>query len=197
MRKRTAVVLGVALATVVPAMPAATPVALAVSCSVTVVVAPGQTNNAVLCLEQRLAELGYTGFGAPDTYFGSATATAVKAFQTSRGLYPDGIVHSLTSRQLGLRGIGAPSLNPVRATLIGDSTMAAMRWYDEANNVTTRYDTVGNNYDLILSAESCRRLVATSCTGRTDPSTGFKWVPQSVLPLMQEFLARTSERSIS
>lgn len=72
-----------------------------------------------------------------------------------------------------------------RVTLIGDSTMAAMRWslYDDndtdaiANNDVR--EIIGNDYDLVFSAESCRRLVATSCRGREG------YVPTSVLPLMR------------
>ena len=75
---------------------------------------------------------------------------------------------------------GAP-----RVTLIGDSTMAAMRWslFDDddpdtiANNDVR--EIIGNEYDLLFSAESCRRLVATSCRGREG------YVPPSTLPLMQ------------
>ena len=63
--------------------------------------------------------------------------------------------------------------------------MAAMRWsfYDDddpdtiANNDVR--EIISNNYDLLFSAESCRRLVATSCRGREG------YVPVSTLPLMQ------------
>src|SRR3954452_14770474 len=76
--------------------------------------------------------------------------------------------------------VGAP-----RVTLIGDSTMAAMRWslYDDDDPDTIAdndvREIVGNSYDLLFSAESCRRLVATSCRGREG------YVPQSALPLMR------------
>jgi hypothetical protein len=109
---------------------------------------------------------------------------AVKRFQSSRGLYPDGKVTSLAARQMGLRGTPPPSGAP-RITVIGDSTSAAMRWYDEANNLTAIYDIMGNSYDVQWSIESCRRLVAPSCVGRLDPGQGIRWTPVSVLPLMQ------------
>lgn len=141
----------------------------------------------VRCLEERLVALGYTSVGTPDGVYGPETVAAVQAFQLSRGLYPDGRTFSWTTRQLGLRG-DDPLTRPVRVSLLGDSTIAAMRWYDEANNVTTRYDTIGNAYDAIFSVESCRRLVVTSCTGRIDPVTRQRWVPMSVLPLMQTSL---------
>ncbi|MEY4173272.1 MAG: hypothetical protein RI900_437 [Actinomycetota bacterium] len=162
----------------------AAPTVHAVDCRVDVRLAPGASNTAVTCLEQRLVELGYT-VGTPDTSYGTASVNAVKAFQTSRGLYNDGIVTSVTARQLGLRGPLPSGPSTPRVTVIGDSTSAAMRWYDEANNVTTIYDTMGAASDLQWSVESCRRLVSASCTGRTDPGTGLKWKPVSVLPLMQ------------
>ena len=62
--------------------------------------------------------------------------------------------------------------------------MAAMEWYlydnadpDQAANNDIR-EIVANSYDLTFSAESCRRLVNPSCTGR------FGSRPLSTLPLM-------------
>lgn len=75
---------------------------------------------------------------------------------------------------------GAP-----RVTLIGDSTMAAMRWSlfddDDPNTVADNdvREIIADDYDLLFSAESCRRLVVASCRGREG------YVPSSVLPLMQ------------
>ena len=153
-------------------------------CRVDVVLKPYTTNAAVTCLESRLAELGYT-VGTPNTYYDPVTAKAVKAFQTTRGLYNDGIVTSIVARQLGLRGSLPSGPGVSKVTVIGDSTSAAMRWYDEANNVTTAFDVMGSHHDLVWSIESCRRLVSASCRGRVDPGTGLQWAPVSVLPLMQ------------
>lgn len=166
---------------------APTGTANAVSCAVTVVIRPGNVNSSVNCLEQRLIELGYGGISGPDSTYDTSSVNAVKSFQSDRGLYPDGIVTSVTGRQLGLRGL-LPAATAARATVIGDSTSAAMRWYDEANNNTIRYDVMGGSYDLLWSIESCRRLVTASCIGRTDPGTGLKWRPVSALPLMQTTL---------
>jgi len=137
-------------------------------CTVGVVLKPYAVNPAVPCLEQRMAELGYT-VGSVDTYYDPTTVKAVKAYQATRGLYTDGIVTSIVARQLGLRGSLPAGPTVSKVTVIGDSTSAAMRWYDEANNVTTAYDVMGNHHDLVWSIESCRRLVATSCRGRVDP----------------------------
>ncbi|MDO8363626.1 MAG: peptidoglycan-binding domain-containing protein, partial [Actinomycetota bacterium] len=178
------------VSTTVPALvPAATPTASAVSCTVlTKNLQPGTTHAEIPCVESRLIELGFNSITGPDTLYGTTSVNAVKAFQSSRGLYPDGILTSVTARQLGLRG-ALPGPEAPRVTVIGDSTSAAMRWYDEANNNTVRYDAMGTTYDLQWSIESCRRLVSTSCVGRTDPGTGLQWRPVSTLPLMQTTLA--------
>ena len=75
----------------------------------------------------------------------------------------------------------APAGAP-KVSLIGDSTMAAMRWYSQGGDIT---NIIANTYELVFDAESCRRLVVTSCVGRTDPVTGTKLRPVSMLPLMQ------------
>jgi len=76
-----------------------------------------------------------------------------------------------------------------KVTLLGDSTMAGMEWYmyddgdaDAVANNDIR-EIVGGSYAMTFSAESCRRIVNTSCTGR------FGTRPQSVLPVMQTALA--------
>lgn len=152
-------------------------------CVLAVRLEPGDRDRAVRCLERRLRALGFR-VGDPDAEYDAASVSAVRAFQRQRGLYPDGIVTSITSRQLGLRG-GLPPAGAPRITVLGDSTAAAMRWYDEARNQTTIYDVMGRRYDLVWSVESCRRLVKASCVGRIDPGTGHRWQPVSVLPLMR------------
>ena len=156
------------------------PAASAATCTVTVRLSPGVRSGSVGCLERRLRALGYT-VGTPDVVYDSTSVAAVKAFQRTRGLYPDGLITSITGRQLGLRGALPPAGSP-KVTVIGDSTSAAMRWYDEARNETGIYDVMGTSYDLAWSIESCKRLMAPSCVGRVDPGTGNRWIPASVLP---------------
>lgn len=167
--------------------PLVVPSASAVSCTVTVQLRPGVVDDGVNCLEQRLIELGNTGIVGPDDTYDTASVNAVKAFQLSRGMFDDGIVTSVVGRQMGLRGALVHS-TAAKVTVIGDSTAAAMRWYDEAGNNTARYDVMAKDYDVVWSVESCRRLVATSCVGRNDPITGVRSTPPSVLPLMQTTL---------
>ena len=175
---------GVLAAVAVPLVPVAdAPVVSAVSCTVTVRLTPGVTNAAVTCLEQRLRELGYASI-VVDTRYDAVSVGAVRDFQRKRGLYADGIVTSITGRQLGLRG-ALPAAGSPKVTVLGDSTSAAMRWYDEARNETAIYDVMGTTYDLQWSVESCRRLMANSCVGRTDLGSGLRWTPVSVLPEMR------------
>jgi hypothetical protein len=52
-----------------------------------------------------------------------------------------------------------PNVRPrSRVLLVGDSTMAAIRWYGTQSSL--------DGFDYVLSAESCRRLATASCRGR-------------------------------
>lgn len=82
----------------------------------------------------------------------------------------------------GASRVEAAPPGAARVTLIGDSTMAAMRWYAVGGDINK---VISNSYDLLFDAESCRRLVATSCLGRIDPNTGERTRPVSLLPLIQ------------
>jgi len=176
------------VAAAAPLAPTGTPTATAATapCTVLLALVPNVQSTLVRCLEQRLVALGYA-IGTPDNVYDPVSVAAVKSFQESQGLYPDGKVTSIAARQLGLRGAPTPQ-GAAKISIIGDSTSAAMRWYDEANNSTAIYDILGNTYDLQWSLESCRRLTAPSCIGRLDPGQGIRWKPVSVLPLMQTTL---------
>ena len=200
MKHRLLAAITIAAATAVPLLPTAgVAPADAVSCTVTNVLFPPEypsytrvalyqsaTNPAaaVQCLEERLNELGY-GIGTPDGFYDSTSSAAVRAFQLSRGLYGDGVVSPIVGRQLGLRGPLPTGPSTTTVTIIGDSTSAALRWTDEANNNSARYDIMGTTYDLKWAVESCRRLVNTSCAGRTGSYLAGHIVPVSVLPLMK------------
>jgi murein peptide amidase A len=83
----------------------ATP-AQAASCTITTTIRQGSKSADVTCLETRLKELGYSVKG-PDTYFGTTTTAAVKAFQKGQRLVVDGIVGPKTGAALGIRGNGS------------------------------------------------------------------------------------------
>jgi len=61
---------------------------------------PGALGESVAALQRRLLDLGVTVRGGADGIFGPATATSVKAFQTSRGLEATGIVDDETAAAL-------------------------------------------------------------------------------------------------
>jgi len=64
----------------------------------------GDCGEGVVFIQERLTVLGFPA--AADGLFGPGTETAVKNFQTSRGLDPDGIVGPLTWAALVEGGIG-------------------------------------------------------------------------------------------
>jgi|GEM_PF-91996 len=72
----------------------------------------GSTGPYVTFVQQRLIDLGFSP-GAVDGIFGSQTETAVRAFQTSRGLTADGVVGAATWNALFR---AAPPLPPAPPT---------------------------------------------------------------------------------
>jgi hypothetical protein len=84
-----------------------------------------------------------------------------------------------------LTACGPPSNLP-HVTMVGDSTLAGMVWYDQAG-VTRSQDIVRAAYDLTLDAESCRRLVAPSCRGR------FGYVPNTTMDVLRANRGRLGE----
>lgn len=193
--RRTRVALGLtaALLTPIAATVASPATTVSAACIITLsnslkAIAPGVSHSNVVCIEQRLIQLGYAGIGTPDTFFGAPSVESVKHFQESRGMFRTGWVTSTTARQMAIFGGVMPPANAARVTIIGDSTSAAMRWYDEANWTATRYNILGNSYDLQWALESCRRLVITSCNSRTDTVTNIRMTPVSTLPLMRTTL---------
>jgi hypothetical protein len=77
--------------------------------------------------------------------------------------------------------------NPLpHVTLIGDSTMAAMVWYDNSG-ATQSQNVVRAKYSLNIQAESCRRLTAPSCRGR------FGYTPSNTMDVLRAFRGRLGE----
>ncbi len=61
---------------------------------------PLMNGDDVLLMQQRLVELGYTGLGNPDGWFGNKTDEAVRLFQQRNGLEVDGVVGRMTWARL-------------------------------------------------------------------------------------------------
>ncbi len=79
-----------------------------------------------------------------------------------------------------------PSSNRPRpaVTLIGDSTMAGMVWYEGA---THPQEVIRASYNLTITAESCRRLVVPSCRGR------FGYVPTNTVQALRGLRGRLGQ----
>jgi len=85
------------------------PVTTLPTCTILITLKQGMTNPEVKCLQQYLntngSPVSLTGPGSLNNetnFFGSKTLAAVKAFQTSKGLIPDGVVGPKTRNVLGL-----------------------------------------------------------------------------------------------
>jgi hypothetical protein len=92
--------------TVTVTTPASTPTVTAPAAQApTTTLKPGDTGGEVKTLQRALTAVGFSP-GKADGFYGSATQTAVKQFQASKGLTADGIVgpQTLTALQNALSG---------------------------------------------------------------------------------------------
>jgi peptidoglycan/LPS O-acetylase OafA/YrhL len=67
-----------------------------------------------------------------------------------------------------------PEVKPVNALLLGDSTLSALRWYEEGTKSI-------KGFTYTLDAESCRRISEWSCYGREYRT------PQNVVQVLEGF----------
>ena len=67
-----------------------------------------------------------------------------------------------------------PEVKPVNALLLGDSTMSALRWFEEGSKSL-------KGFSYTLDAESCRRISEWSCYGREYRT------PSNVVTVIKEF----------
>lgn len=85
-----------------------------------------------------------------------------------------GNANSSTQITVPPSAVVAPSRKDVDVLLLGDSTMAALRWFEQGN-----VSLVGFNYTL--DAESCRRISYPSCFGRE------KRTPKNAVHALEDF----------
>lgn len=90
----------------------------------------GSSGAAVFAVERRLRQLGYAV--EPDRYFDRGTHRAVRSFQNSESLRPDGIVGPATWRALFPAGSGAP-------TEAGSATLASAGGSPSVEGSRTRF----------------------------------------------------------
>ena len=67
-----------------------------------------------------------------------------------------------------------PEIKPINALLLGDSTLSALRWYEEGTKSI-------KGFAYTLDAESCRRISEWSCYGREYRT------PQNVVEVLEDF----------
>ena len=79
---------------------------------------------------------------------------------------------------MALGTTGASAARTPRVLLIGDSTLAAVRWYGSSQRNLA-------GLDYVLDAQSCRAVTAVSCVGRTDPVTGRRIRPANALDVLR------------
>ncbi|MHB1129977.1 MAG: acyltransferase family protein [Ilumatobacteraceae bacterium] len=91
---------------------------------------------------------------------------ATPAVSLEEGAKPEGVVQPSTKVK--------PARKEIDVLLLGDSTMAALRWFEQG--------TVGlEGFNYQLDAESCRRIADWSCYGRE------KRVPKSAVRALEDF----------
>jgi peptidoglycan hydrolase-like protein with peptidoglycan-binding domain len=108
-------------------------------------VGPGMTKGPdVKLVEENLRDLGFRGFGTPDTVFTNATAAAIKKWQKALGVDQTGVI------ELGDVVVtpGPVRVSAVTATLGADATGEVLKYTDTARWVTVDVE------------ESEKRLVA-------------------------------------
>ncbi len=71
------------------------------SCRVAVAVRWGQTSPDVTCVEQRLARMGFDIAG-PNGYFDHTVATAMRTYQSEKGIPADGVGNAQTLTKMGI-----------------------------------------------------------------------------------------------
>ena len=108
----------------------------------------GDRGGAVLELQQLLVDKGFSP-GAIDGIFGQGTLSAVRAFQTSRGLTPDGIVGQTTWNAL-LGGTVTPPQNITYTVVRGDTLFSIANRFNTTvsaimalNNLTSTNLSIG------------------------------------------------------
>jgi uncharacterized protein (TIGR02594 family) len=134
----------------------------------------------IVDIQTRLLELGFNP-GEIDGIWGRQTIAAVKLFQTTRGLKPDGIVGPLTARVLsGKSLVPDPKEDKPETTL-----RPPLVWYEAAQSLAGTKEKVGpgSNPEIIAWAKDCNidyrsddipwcGLFVAHCVGSTLPEEG-------------------------
>ncbi len=117
----------------------------------------GNRGEPVKALQLRLTQLGFNTRGA-DGAFGPNTASAVKAFQRSRGLAADGVVGPATWNKLGIKVSGSVSGGVSGGGAVGGSAPTG------PSKVVTGYSN-GRPFQLRVSHVGGGKYLATKAAG--------------------------------
>ena len=105
----------------------------------------GSTLADVGRLEVRLGELGLFS-GAPDNVYGGGVESAVKAFQKSKGLPPDGVVGDQTWAAL-FPGTEAPAVNPLVNARLVQRCLALTGTFETSTGIPDCYAGLSGDFD--------------------------------------------------
>ena len=104
----------------------------------------GSTGADVVRLEARLTELGLYA-GPADGIFGGGVESAVKAFQRSQGLNPDGVVGDITWGAI-LPGVD-PSVNPILNAPLTQRCLALTGAFETSTGIPDCYAGIAGDFD--------------------------------------------------
>lgn len=127
--------------------------------------APALAGSDIVELQERLNELGF-GPLATDGVYGPGTVAAVRAFQSARGLLPDGIVGPATWEALGPEALPAaqgPAEKPEgELMIVVDTNTLKLTLYADGEPYKTYPVAVGRPRELTLSPVGEWRIVQKS-----------------------------------
>jgi putative peptidoglycan binding protein len=107
---------------------------------------PGSTGADVARLEIRLRELGLYG-GAADNVYGGRVESAVKAFQKSQSLTPDGVVGDQTWARLFPDTISAPAVSPLLREPLVRRCLALTGTFETGTGIPECYAGLSGDFD--------------------------------------------------
>jgi peptidoglycan hydrolase-like protein with peptidoglycan-binding domain len=164
----------------------------------------GSRGDAVRAVQQALVNQGISLPGGADGVFGAGTTSALKAFQTAKGLPATGVVDEATARALGLvssslvglaQGGRGEAVRTLQQKLIaagipvpggadgifGASTTTALKQFQTANGLAAT-GTVDTVTAAALDAVTANPAPATTTTTAPDPNATTTTVPTTVAP---------------
>lgn len=123
----------------------------------------GQRGDLVKTLQQALTDAAISVRGGVDGFFGPATAAAVQAFQSSRGLPSTGVVDLSTAIALGIVAGASPTTAPTAPEVVQASSISF---------TSSAYLTAGQNGDAVKAMQSALIAAGVAVKGGADGRYG-------------------------